>query len=42
LKTELKAHLPQHEKPMVEDYVSKWSVEGADKSKYRQKNKKEK
>lgn len=40
IKQELSAHLPKNEKPMVSDYVSKWSVEGADKSEYRPKNKK--
>ncbi|MDH3322434.1 MAG: sulfatase [Flavobacteriaceae bacterium] len=38
LKNELKALLPKQEEAMVEDHVSKWSVEGADKSKYRSKN----
>ncbi|MDT0551843.1 sulfatase [Urechidicola vernalis] len=37
---ELKSHLPKNEHPMISDFVSPWSVEGADKAKYRGKNKK--
>ena len=41
LKSELKDHLPKQEKEMVSDYLSIWSIEGADKAKYRgKKNKK--
>ncbi|PCI35296.1 MAG: iduronate sulfatase [Flavobacteriaceae bacterium] len=42
LKNELKGHLPTQEKEMVSDFVSKWSVEGADKSNYKTKKKKTK
>jgi len=35
LKTKLKSQLPQNEKPMVEDFVNIWSIEGADRSKFR-------
>lgn len=35
LKKSLKVHLPKNEKPMVVDFVNPWSVEGADKAKYR-------
>ena len=38
LKNELKSHLPKEEQATVTDYLSIWSVEGADKSKYRGKN----
>jgi len=37
VKSELKAHLPKQEKEMISDFVSKWSVEGADKSTYKNK-----
>jgi arylsulfatase A-like enzyme len=40
LKSELKTQLPKEEKPMVSDYLSIWSIEGADKSKYRGKKSK--
>jgi len=40
LKSDLKAHLPKQEKEMVSDYLSIWSIEGADKAKYRGKKKK--
>jgi arylsulfatase A-like enzyme len=42
LKNELASHLPKNEKEMVSDYLSIWSIEGADKAKYRsKKNKKQ-
>jgi len=41
VKDELKGNLPKNEKEMVSDYLSIWSIEGADKAKYRgKKNKK--
>jgi len=40
LKNDLKGHLPKEEKEMVSDYLSIWSIEGADKSKYRGKKSK--
>jgi len=38
IKNKLKSHLPKNEKPMVSDFLSKWSVEGADKAKYKGKS----
>jgi len=38
IKNNMKAQLPKNEKPMVTDFVSPWSVEGADRDKYRGKN----
>ncbi len=35
LKNELKSYLPKNEKPMVTEHVNVWSIEGADKAKYR-------
>jgi arylsulfatase A-like enzyme len=35
VKKELSPYIPKKEKMMIPDYVSKWSIEGADKAKYR-------
>lgn len=37
VKKELSSHLPSGEKPMVSDFVSPWSIEGADKAAYKKK-----
>lgn len=38
VKNELAAHLPKNEVPMVDEFVSPWSVEGADKAAFKKKN----
>jgi len=35
LKDELKSYLPKEEQATVTDHISAWSVEGADKAKFR-------